>query len=136
MGASLIVYWSEWPTVLYLAIAIYIGLVVYLVFYFERKSKKMELMSIFETKHIKSGLWVPIYIIVLTIESYIGESGLGGANYVPYPWDMIMVIIVAIIFYYWAEHSGVRTEEVQEIIDLDSQYLTSEDEPFSTKGGE
>ncbi len=136
VGASLIVYWSGWPIVGYLAIAIYIGLVVYFVFYLYRKSKKMELMSIFEWRYIKSGLWVPVYIVVLAVESFLGETALGGSNIVPYPWDLIMVIIVAVVFYIWADYSGIRSEEISEIIKLDSQYLTSEEEPFSTKGGE
>ncbi len=135
IGASLIVYWSGWPVVGYLAIAIYIGLVVYFVFYLYRKSKKMELMSIFEGRYIKSGLWVPVYIVVLSIESFLGETALGGSNIVPYPWDLFMVIIVAVLFYIWADHSGIRSEEISEIIELDSQYLTSEEEPFSNTEG-
>ncbi len=135
IGASLIVYWSGWPVVGYLAIAIYIGLVVYFVFYLYRKSKKMELMSIFEGRYIKSGLWVPVYIVVLSIESFLGETALGGSNIVPYPWDLFMVIIVAVLFYIWADHSGIRSEEISEMIELDSQYLTSEEEPFSNTEG-
>ncbi|EQB72125.1 MAG: hypothetical protein AMDU1_APLC00013G0037 [Thermoplasmatales archaeon A-plasma] len=46
-----------------------------------------------------------------------------------------MVIIVAIAFYFWAEHSGIRTQEIEEIVTLDSQYLTSDEEPFGSKGG-
>jgi hypothetical protein len=46
-----------------------------------------------------------------------------------------MVIIVAIIFYLWATASGVRTQEIQEIVDLDSQYLKPEDEEFGSSGG-
>jgi hypothetical protein len=93
-------------------------------------------MSIFGAKHTRGGLWVPVYIIVLTIESYIGEAGLGGMNYVPYPYDMLMVIIVAIIFYFWADLSGIRSEEVQEIVTLDSQYLNPDEDPFKAEGGE
>ena len=136
IGASLIVYWSGWPLVGELAIAIYLGLIVYIIFYFAKKKDDPSRKDIHTSKFIKAGLWVPVYIIVLSIESYLGESAYGGYNYVPYPWDILMVIVVAILFYFWAEHSGIRTEEIQEIVTLDSQYLKSEDEPFKTGGGE
>jgi len=135
IGASLIVYWSGWPLVGELAIAIYLGLIVYVIFYFAKK-KGPSRKDIHTSKFIKAGLWVPVYIIVLSIESFLGESAYGGYNYVPYPWDILMVIIVAIVFYFWADHSGIRTEEIEEIVTLDSQYLKPEDEPFKTGGGE
>jgi amino acid transporter len=136
VGASLIVYWSGWPLVGELAIAIYLGLVVYAVFYFVKKKGDPSRKDIHTSKSIKAGLWIPVYIIVLSIESFLGESVYGGYNYVPYPWDILMVIIVAIVFYFWAEHSGIRTEEIEEIVTLDSQFLKPEDEPFKTSGGE
>jgi len=135
IGASLVVYWSGWPLVGELAIAIYLGLIVYVIFYFAKK-KGPSRKDIHTSKFIKAGLWVPVYIIVLSIESFLGESAYGGYNYVPYPWDILMVIIVAIVFYFWADHSGIRTEEIEEIVTLDSQYLKPEDEPFKTGGGE
>ena len=76
-----------------------------------------------------------MYILVLSAESFLGETALGGSNLVPYPWDLLMVIIVAIAFYFWAEHSGIRTQEIEEIVTLDSQYLTSDEEPFGSNGG-
>ncbi|QRF74965.1 putative fructoselysine transporter [Thermoplasmatales archaeon] len=136
IGASLIVYWSGWPLVGELAIAIYLGLIVYAIFYFAKKKGDTTRKDIHTSKFIKAGLWVPVYIVVLSIESFLGESAYGGNNYVPYPYDLFMVIIVAIIFYFWAEHSGIRTEEIQEIVTLDSQFLKPEDEPFSARGGE
>ena len=136
IGASLIVYWSGWPLVGELAIAIYLGLIVYVIFYFAKKKDDSSRKHIHTSKFIKAGLWVPVYIIVLSIESFLGESAYGGYNYVPYPWDILMVIIVAILFYFWAEHSGIRTEEIEEIVTLDSQYLKPEDEAFKTGGGE
>lgn len=125
VGASLVVYWSEWPTVGYLAIAIGLGLIVYAVFYLGSGSKGIA--SIFSREHIKSGIWVPVYIIVLSIESYIGEAGLGGLNIVYYPYDLIMVIVVALVFYFWSVFSGIKTEEIRTMIETDSQYITGEE---------
>ena len=135
IGASLVVYWSGWPLVGDLAIAIFIGLIVYVVFFLLKQKNDPTRQKIHTAEFIKSGIWVPVYIIVLSAESYLGEAALGGSNTVPYPWDLIMVIVVAIAFYFWAEHSGIRTQEIEEIVALDSQYLTSDEEPFGSKGG-
>jgi amino acid transporter len=135
VGASLVVYWSGWPLVGELAIAIFLGLIVYGIFFFMKNKDDPTRKTIHGSGSIKSGIWVPVYIVVLSIESYLGESALGGYNIVPYPYDLLMVIIVAIIFYLWATASGVRTQEIQEIVDLDSQYLKPEDEEFGSSGG-
>jgi len=135
IGASLVVYWSGWPLVGDLAIAIFIGLIVYVVFFLYKQKNDPTRQKIHTVEFIKSGIWVPVYILVLSAESFLGETALGGSNLVPYPWDLIMVIIVAIAFYFWAEHSGIRTQEIEEIVALDSQYLTSDEEPFGSKGG-
>ena len=135
VGASLVVYWSGWPLVGELAIAIFLGLIVYGIFFFMKQKDDPSRKTIHGWDSIKSGIWVPVYIVVLSIESYLGETALGGYNIVPYPYDLLMVIIVAIIFYLWATMSGVRTQEIQEIVDLDSQYLKPEDEQFGSSGG-
>ena len=126
IGASLVVYWSMWPTVGYLAIAIALGLIVYAIFYLGG-GKANGMVSLFSREHLMSGMWVPVYVIVLSVESYIGESTLGGANYVPYPYDMIMVVLVAIVFYFWSIYSGIKTEEIKTMIDSDSQYVIPEE---------
>ena len=135
IGASLVVYWSGWPLVGDLAIAIFIGLIVYVIFFLLKQKNDPTRQKIHTWEFVKSGIWVPVYILVLSAESFLGETALGGSNLVPYPWDLIMVIIVAIAFYFWAEHSGIRTQEIEEIVTLDSQYLTSDEEPFGSKGG-
>lgn len=136
IGASLIVYWSEWPLVGELAIAIFIGLIVYGVFFFAKNKNDPTRQTIHTGRFIKSGIWVPVYIVVLSIESYLGESGLGGTNVIPYPYDLLVVIIVAIIFFFWADYSGIRTQEIEEIVQLDSQYLKPDEGEFTApKGG-
>ncbi|MGC8514673.1 MAG: APC family permease [Thermoplasmata archaeon] len=136
IGASLIVYWSEWPLVGELAIAIFIGLIVYGIFFFMKNKNDPTRQTIHTGRFIKSGIWVPVYIIVLSIESYLGESGLGGTNIIPYPYDLFVVIVVAIIFFFWADHSGIRTQEIEEIVQLDSQYLKPDEDEFTApKGG-
>ena len=122
IGATLIVYWSGWPTIPYLAIGIFFGIVVYLIIL---GSHKVE--NVFTKDNIKAGWWVPAYILVLTLLSYLGEADYGGTNTLPYPYDFVVVIIVAIIFYFISIKSGYRTDEIKDIIDSGTQYIQEED---------
>ena len=122
VGATLIVYWSGWPTIPYLAIGIFLGIVVYLIIL---ASHKVE--NVFTKDNIKAGWWVPAYILVLTLLSYLGEGDYGGTNTLPYPYDFVVVIIVAIIFYLISIKSGYRTDEIKDIIDSGTQYIEEED---------
>ncbi|AKA47759.1 amino acid transporter [uncultured archaeon] len=132
IGASLVVYWSGWPLDGYLAIGIFIGLLVYAVFV-----AYMDVPKIFNRQNYRSGVWVPVYVVVIVIMSYIGEYG---QNYVPFPWDVIMVAVVALIFYFWATASGYRTGDIDTMVKEGTQYLDAEDavvkKPVGAGGGE
>lgn len=133
IGASLVVYWSGWPLDGYLAIGIFIGLLVYSVFvaYFN-------VDKIFHVKNYKSGAWVPIYVLAIVVMSYVGEYG---RNWVPFPWDILMVAVVGLVFYFWATFSGYKTEEIDTMIKEGSQYLepddggSSQEKPSGAGGG-
>ncbi len=122
IGAAEIVYWTGWPLVAYLAIAIFIGLVLWavMVYVFKAPGK-------FDAKSLKAGMWVPVFVIVLVILSYIGGTSFGGIGILSFPLDLIVVAFVALIFYFWSLHSGYKTEEIVEIGTLGTQYLQEEE---------
>lgn len=122
VGASLVVYWSGWPLDLYLLIAVYLGLVLYAILLGLKLIDRT-----FDSKSIKAGIWVPIYIIVLTVLTYVGSGDFGGKNYIPFPYDLIVVVIVAVIFYIWSVFSGIKTEEIDSIIKDNSQFIMEEE---------
>ncbi len=129
IGASLVVYWTGWPTDLYLLIAIYAGFVLYFVLFFSKAITKA-----FDMASFRAGIWGPVYAAVLTVMAYIGPrevEGSGSLNLLKFPIGTIIVIILGILFYFWAVHSGVKTQEIQTIIDDKSQFL-SEDEEDTT----
>jgi amino acid transporter len=122
IGASEIVYWSGWPLVGYLAIAIGIGLIVWAVMVYGFKAP-----GSFSAKDLKAGAWVPVYIIALVILSYIGGVTFGGIGILKFPIDLIVVAVVALVFYFWSLYSGYRTEDIEEIATLGTQYVTQEE---------
>ncbi|WP_010917294.1 APC family permease [Thermoplasma volcanium] len=114
--ASEAVYWTGWPTTLYLAIAIFLGLVLYGALVGLHKIEQT-----FDKKNVKAGLWVPVFIVILTILSYLGEYG--GINVLHFPLDLIVVAIASAIIYVWAIKSGIKTEEIAAMIANEDQYV-------------
>ncbi len=119
VGASEIVYWSGWPTVGYLAVAIFIGLAVWaiMVYVFKAPGK-------FDRTSIIKGVWVPVYIIVLSLLDYFGSFG--GLGILTFPLDLVVVAVVGVIFYIWATKSGYKTDEIEAMISNQTQYLPEE----------
>lgn len=122
VGASLVVYWSGWPLDLYLLIAVYLGFVLYFVLLALKLIDRR-----FDAKQLKAGIWAPIYAAVLTLLTYVGSTVVaGGKDYIPFPYDTLVVIVVAVIFYIWSVYSGIRTEEIDTIVRDNTQFITDE----------
>ena len=128
VGASLVVYWSGWPLDLYLLIAIYLGFAVWFILWAIGLVKKT-----FDAKQVKAGIWAPVYALALTLMTYMGPKELVGKTALgifPFPWGTVAVAAVAVLFYIWAVHSGIRTEEIDTIVKDNSQFLTEEGRGF------
>jgi len=39
--------------------------------------------------------------------SYLGSTNFGGRNIISSPWDSVVMIVVALIFYFWGYRAGV-----------------------------
>lgn len=114
---SLIIYWTGWGTDWKLLTAILLGLVLYFIF-----SSIMPDQIIRPTaQHIRSGLWLVVYLILMLGMSYFGSARFGSpytaagskvaTGLIHYPLDLIIVVVLGIVFYYWAVASGIQTEE-------------------------
>ncbi|WP_337861189.1 APC family permease [Ferroplasma sp.] len=119
VGASLIVYWTGWPTVGYITIIIFAGFAIYIIMLAMHKVE-----SIFTAENLKGGLWVPLMLIMLMLLSYLGESNFGGINLFPFPYDFLIVIVVSLAFYLLSVKSGFRTSEITDMIESGEQYIT------------
>ncbi|MCL4450288.1 MAG: APC family permease [Candidatus Thermoplasmatota archaeon] len=102
-----IIYWSGFPLSLEVSVVILVGLIMY--FYFHVKNG-------FGRRHITAGLWLVAGLIIIPIESYIGPATYGGKNFVPFPWDFIMIAITGIILYVWSQYSGWKTESLEKYL--------------------
>lgn len=90
--ASLAIYWAMWPTTAEVIFIIILGLPIYFFYEYKMNWKNTK-------KQIGGSLWIILYLIILAFLSFIGSKEFNGMNWIHYPYDFIVIIIVALIFY-------------------------------------
>lgn len=102
--ASLAIYWTMWPTTIQVILVIALGLPIYL--YYEIRYQHSSLKE-----QLKGFWWMLGYLIFISLMSYMGSVGFGGQNWVKYPWDFVVIIVVSYLFYRWGIHSHLSKIE-------------------------
>ena len=105
--ASLLVYWSRWPLNGQIMLLVLLGLPIYAVVQTRRHWEGT-------AQHLRSGLWLPAFLLVLTLVSYLGSKEFGGRGALPYGADMVLVAVLALAFYVWGVRSG-DPEAIREV---------------------
>ncbi|AAT43518.1 APC family permease [Picrophilus oshimae] len=100
IASSILIYFATYPDTLYALGATLAGSVVFI---YQAYKKHFQELS------IKNSLWIPVYIIVMIIISYLGSSSTGGINLIKYPYDIVSVIIVGIVFWFVSQASAPRS---------------------------
>ncbi|MGO2206751.1 APC family permease [Staphylococcus xylosus] len=90
--ASLAIYWAMWPTTAQVILIIILGLPIYFFYEYKMNWKNTK-------KQIGGSLWIILYLIVLAALSFIGSKEFNGMNSIHYPYDFVVIIIIALIFY-------------------------------------
>ena len=57
--------------------------------------------------------WLIVYMFYMMLVSWLGSSEFGGINVIPYGWDMVVVAVSSLVFYFWGIHSGFTTKHVE-----------------------
>lgn len=99
---SLAIYWSMWPTTIQVIFVIALGLPVYI--YYEIRYQHSNLKD-----QLKHAWWLIVYMIFISIMSYVGSTGFGGRDFIKYPLDFVVIIVASLLFYWWGVKSS-RTE--------------------------
>lgn len=100
---SLAVYWAMWPTTVEVIAIILIGVPIYL--YYEWKKGWGHIKE-----QLGGSLWMFVYLIFISVLSYIGSKEFNGIGLIRYPWDFLVVIIGSLAFYAWGVNSGQVTK--------------------------
>lgn len=118
--ASLIIYWSGWATDSVVLLAILFGVILYA---YGTSSFAAD-TSQFAGQHLKAGIWLVVYILVMLLMTYIGSANFGAPHpVIAYPLDLVVVAVLALIFYYWGVNSGWKTADIDQVLagkELDS----------------
>lgn len=107
---SLAIYWAMWPTTVQVIFAIALGLPLYL--YYDFKNGQVSLK-----KQLKSGGWLLAYLVFISLMSYMGSKGFNGNGWIKYPYDLLLISVVSLFFYYWGVKS--RLEDSPDLTDAD-----------------
>ncbi len=92
---NLISYWTGWDTIWKLAIAILIGLLIFIIAR-QKQDKK-------ETLGSKALIWLVPYLGGLVLISYLGSYG--GINFIKFGWDFLTIGVFSVVIFYLATSS-------------------------------
>ncbi|MCL6596281.1 MAG: amino acid permease [Firmicutes bacterium] len=106
--ASLIIYWSGWPTTGIVLGAALGGLMFYLV-YFDLYVHQ----NVWTGREIAGGLWLVGFLVAIGIVSYIGSFG--GTGLIPSPWDEILVAALGLGAFYVGVAQGKATAYLEAV---------------------
>jgi amino acid transporter len=90
---NLFSYWCGWETIWKLAIAMAIGVVVFIISCFRRKESMQSL-------GLQTGMWTVPYLLGLILISYLGSFG--GKQIIPFGWDFVVIGIFSIVILFLA----------------------------------
>ena len=110
IAASLIIFWSGWTTNLEILGITLVSIVLYFAF-MDRDGVRERIKTDF-----KSGAWLIVYFIFMLVVSRLGNYQLpdGAKPIITAPWDSVVVIIGALVFYFWGVRSAMSVPEIDE----------------------
>ncbi|MCY0865662.1 MAG: APC family permease, partial [Sulfobacillus sp.] len=91
---SLIFYWGGWSTNRWMAVFLAIGAIIYMGYSYRLAGRP-------RTDVTRHGLWLVVYFVGMFCLSALGSSNFGGRNWIPAPFDQIVVSLFSLIIYYW-----------------------------------
>jgi amino acid transporter len=105
--ASEVLYWAKWPLSGEIILLMVVALPVY--FYYQTKTGFGSWGN-----DLKAAWWLIVYLPAMAVVSLLGSKEFGGCGLLPYGWDMALVVVLALVFYYWGVHTGYRTQYLEE----------------------
>jgi len=105
---TLLIYWNGWSTDSVVVIIDLLSLLLYAGFVLAREDLRKDV-----GKNVKAGIWLVVYMFFLLAVSYAGSKQFGGRDLIKYPLDLLVVIIGAVVFFYWGNASAIRTADIE-----------------------
>jgi amino acid transporter len=106
--ATELLYWARWPLTGKIIVLMVVALPVYL--YYQYKAQWHDF-----GRQIKGAWWLIAYLPTIALTSWAGSRTFGGQGYIPYGWDLLLVAVLGVLFYFWGLKCGWRTPSVEAI---------------------
>ncbi|URL57712.1 APC family permease [Luteibacter flocculans] len=104
--ATELLYWAKWPLTGEIILLMVVALPIY--FYYTAKSGWEDFR-----RHLKGAWWLIVYLPVIAAVSWGGSKTFGGHDYIPYGYDLALVAVIGVVFYFWGIATGWRTPMVE-----------------------
>ena len=101
-----LLYWAKWPLTGKIILLVIVALPVY--FYYQAKQGWPDF-----GRQLSGAWWLIAYLPVIALVSYCGSAQFGGKDYIPFGWDLAVVAVIGVVFYFWGIASGWRTPAVE-----------------------
>ena len=103
--ATELMYWAKWPLTGQVILLVVVALPVY--FYFQARRGWNDF-----GRQLKGATWLIAYMPTIALVSYVGSARFGGLDYLPWGWDLAVVAVLALGFYFWGLRCGWRTPDI------------------------
>src|SRR5471032_255319 len=100
--ASLVLYWAKWPLTGEIILLMVVALPIF--FFYQRKTGWDGW-----SRDLHAAWWLIVYLPAMAAISLVGSKEFGGLGWLPYGWDMLLVALLALGFYYWGVSAGYRS---------------------------
>jgi amino acid transporter len=97
--ASMILYWATWKELRIALPVLLVGAVVYGV---------QQYRGGVDWFDVRVGAWLVGYLVAILVMSAIGSRDFGGANWIPAPWDSVVVAVIGAIGYELGVRNAVK----------------------------
>ncbi len=105
---SLVLYWAKWPLTGKVILLMAAGLPIWA--FYELRKPMSQLKP-----HLKAGVWMVAYLFVMAFVSYIGNKDYGGQGYLPQGWDLLVVALIGLGFYFWGVRSAWHNPSLEAV---------------------
>lgn len=114
-SANLILYWGGYDYTWKLACALVVGLILFGIGASRAGSDTMSML--------RSAVWIGPWILGMVIIGVAGRYGIGSHSWLPEWIDLLVVIVFALVIFYWSTHMTMPREKVQAAIAKDSHQI-------------
>jgi amino acid transporter len=101
-----LLYWAKWPLTGEIILLVVVALPVY--FYYQWKSGWQDF-----GRQLAGAWWLIAYLPTIALVSYVGSTEFGGIGLIPFGWDLAIVAVIGVAFYFWGVSCGWRTPSVE-----------------------